>query len=375
MTTLDPVFEDIDSYLHRLNSNVGDVNYFREWLAPGFRKDIPKYLAPYTSWSERVHSNWDKWKISHAEKADMIREYDVKLKQCDAYLTLMKSVLSEGSHTPTKVETSQDADQIKSQQITALLKPEVISAFKQRIPEENIDQAFRIVKSMTYAAASQTKLYEILEIHLAQNSVKGCKKAYEIARYTQQQGRDDSWLLDKIVEKCMSLRTPGSESFLSDILKFYPKCDATIVREADPILPDLFAKPDIRNSVLDALVEKGDKTAINEREAEDLADKGQFKEAVTSAQSLSDPIIRKGVMGRIHQKCCEAGSKDSLRFAIEIALQHDDPQFRMSYLNDVIEACKKHKDREIAFEAANRIEDTKFRAKIIEKLNRPHVFR
>jgi hypothetical protein len=55
---------------------------------------------------------------------------------------------------------------------------------------------------------------------------------------------------------------------------------------------------------------------------------------------------------------------------MELALQHEESQYRISYLCEIIEACKKHKLRDFALETASHIEDSKLRDKSIDKINR-----
>lgn len=122
MISLDPALESIDAYLDRLTTSVGDkkqIDFFKAIFVPGI-KDADSFLQPYISWSQRAHEGWEKWKIRYSSQTDIIREYEEKLKKCDAYLTLMQSILLEKNSTakdiqtsavPHKAETIEDTDE------------------------------------------------------------------------------------------------------------------------------------------------------------------------------------------------------------------------------------------------------------------------
>jgi len=387
MTSIDPALESINSYLHRLTTNVGDeeqVDFFKAIFVPGI-KNPDNFLQPYISWSKSAHEGWDKWKAKCSSQTDTIREYEEKLKKCDAYLALMQSILLEKSSTaqnvqasvtPTEAKTVEDSDeQSKLSQIQALLTRERMSGISEIVFEENVDKAFEIVKTLKFSYSTQNILIDIFQIFLNQNTVRLCKKAYEVARFKQHHQPGDTYLLDQIIEKCMSLRTNDAESFLAEMLKYYPKFSAVITHEAPPIRPMLSKAADTRNPIRDALIRQGDENAIKGYEADNLADQRKFRAAVSIAQTIPDLVNRRGTIASIYGKCCDFGDEEALRFAMELAIQHEEAQYRISYLYGVTEACKKQKLRDLALEAASRIEDPTLRDKSIGKIKRAPEFR
>lgn len=107
------VFSDIDDYLHRLTQQVGgseNETFFKNIMLSGI-SDHASFLKPYLSWSELVKERWSKYKISNPSETDIVHGYEEKLKLCDAYLELLKSILDE--------------DKSKKEQIESLLKPKI----------------------------------------------------------------------------------------------------------------------------------------------------------------------------------------------------------------------------------------------------------
>lgn len=260
-------------------------------------------------------------------------------------------------------------------EIKALLTRERISGISEVVYEDDVGKAFEIVKTLKFSILIQNILIDIFNIFLNQNSVRFCKKAYEVARFKQHHQPGDTYLLDQIIEKCISLRTNDAESFLAEMLKYYPKCGAVITHEAPPIKPTLFKDTDTRDPIRDALIRKGDENTMKDGLANNLADQRKFKEALSIAKTILDPVFRRGTVASIYTQCCDFGDEEALMFAIELSVQHEESQFKSSYLYGVIEACKKHKLRNLALQAANRIEDAALRRKTIDKINRAPEFR
>jgi hypothetical protein len=155
---------------------------------------------------------------------------------------------------------------------------------------------------LKFSGATNAILIDIFQIFLKQNSVRLFKKAYEVARFKQDHQPDNTYLLDLIIEKCLSLRTKEAESFLAEMLKHYPKCSLPITHEPPLIKPKLSKSADTRNPIQDALIKKGDENAIKGNSADIFADQRKFKEAVSIAQTIQDPVYRRGTIASIFTK-------------------------------------------------------------------------
>lgn len=370
MNSIDPALESIDGYLRQLHQNVGndeEIAFFKGMIVPDCA-DPNKYLQLYKDWSISAHRGWEKWKVTHASETDRIREYDDKLKKCDAYLTFMTSILLPKKETePEHVDPSEKEEKAKMDHIAGLLKREQLSGIRSVVYQENVDKAFELVKTLKFSIPVQGVLNDIFEIYLDQGSLTFFKKAYKIALYKQQHLPDDTYLLDQVVEKCISLRSPQGESFLNQVLQYYPKCNEDLVRgEVVSAFP--IPRADTRNPIEDLLIKKGDESAIKGREADQLVERGKFQEAIDLAQTISDSDYRKGVLASLFARCCKIGDEGALVFALHMALQH--PEYKTNYLCEVIEACKKNKHEKLAREAARHIEDQRQRVKWLAKIDR-----
>lgn len=96
MSSQDYVLSGIDSYLRRLTNSVGEneVEYFKRTTVPDI-SDPNVYLNKYISGLRSLNESWASWKVKFTSEKEKICEYDEKLKKCDAYLNLMKKILSE----------------------------------------------------------------------------------------------------------------------------------------------------------------------------------------------------------------------------------------------------------------------------------------
>lgn len=105
MQFTDFVLKEIDSYHHSLCRVVSEdnVDFFKTILATAIT-DPDKYFGLYTSWSKSLNVKWLEWKTKFSSESEVIHIYGNKLKQCEAFINLMKDII----YQPTPISTLSD---------------------------------------------------------------------------------------------------------------------------------------------------------------------------------------------------------------------------------------------------------------------------
>ncbi|MDR3623514.1 MAG: ankyrin repeat domain-containing protein [Chlamydiales bacterium] len=115
-----------------------------------------------------------------------------------------------GGFTPSLI------DQQKEDQISKLIDGLFIN-------KENIDIAFDIAKTME-SVTLHFMLSDICNAYLKLGTEEGCRKAYKVAQYKEQQRADVRKLFDSIIETCIQIRTPNSIVLAEEIYEDNSKC-------------------------------------------------------------------------------------------------------------------------------------------------------
>lgn len=248
--------------------------------------------------------------------------------------------------------------------------------------EEEVDQAFDIAKTIENSTVRHFMLSDICNAYLKLSTLQGCKKAYKVAQYKEEQIADVRNLLNVIVGVCLRLQTPEALSLAEEIFESYPKQMALSEHKnefysAQARLKKIAPKKKYEQKAVDAnelnkrvedlLIKKGDLSTILGRDAKNLVEKRQFQQAIEMANSISDDISRNGILAEIFGKCCAYGDGEALGFAFEIA--KNKTQYRDNYMFSLIETCKKLENKELALKFAEEIQDPTLKEKSIRKIN------
>lgn len=89
--------------------------------------------------------------------------------------------------------------------------------------EEEVDKAFDIAKTIESTTILHFMLSDICNAYLKLSTLQGCKKAYEVAQYKEQQRADIRNQLNSIVGVCLQLQTAEALSIARKIFETYSK--------------------------------------------------------------------------------------------------------------------------------------------------------
>ena len=356
MSSLDPAIESINSYLHALTRDVGDeekIDFFKSILVPSI-EDPDSFLQPHISWSKSVHQGWEKWKASCSSQTDKIREYEEKLKKCDAYLALMQSILLEKSNsaknipapvTPTKAKTvRKDLDignYLQKQTLPHLIineetiTPSVLSRLiRSATSQDEILKAISVAKQVT-----NENLCDALDREVSMSVFQALVAKIESINESALTCAIQQWRSQELLKMLNSGKTTVSpESLLKKvqsrqvmeaILTEYPDLKAKV--EANSELRDRFVRPIPSPAAAVAepkefdyisflLKEQKNKEALTSRlrqQAMEAVKQRNFEAARFKANSIPDETYRKGTMAEIFRKCFKYGDLEAIECALK----------------------------------------------------------